>query len=94
MLLAAAVVLASSSSHAVLVTYDGFNYPTIGPFTIDGQPSNGTQASNGWDNVTWGQFFTGGAKSYVVTNGSLADPSGLLYTYSNCVYTTGGSAGR
>ncbi|HXI85013.1 MAG TPA: hypothetical protein VNL17_13075 [Verrucomicrobiae bacterium] len=92
--LLAAVALASPSSRAALVTYDGFNYPTIGPFTIDGQPSNGTQASNGWDNVTWGQFFAGGAKSYVVTNGSLADPSGLLYRYSNCVYTTGGSAGR
>jgi hypothetical protein len=89
----AVVVLAPATSQATLVTYEGFPYPVIGPFTIDGQPNNGTQASNGWDNVTWGQGL-GGATSYIITNGSLADPSGLLYTYSNCVYTTGGFAGR
>jgi hypothetical protein len=88
-----AVFLASSSSQAALVTYDGFHYTASGPLTLDGQPSNGTQASNGWDDVTWGQFL-GGATSYVITNGSLMDPSGLLYAYSNSVYTTGGFAGR
>ena len=93
MLLATVVVLASSSSQATLVTYDGFSYVPSGPLTIDGQPSDGTQAANGWDNVTWGQFL-GGATSYIVTNGSLADPSGLLFRGSNSVYTTGGFAGR
>src|ERR1017187_9710232 len=93
MLLATEVVLASSSSQATLVTYDGFSYVPSGPLTIDGQPSDGTQAANGWDNVTWGQFL-GGATSYSVTNGSLADPSGLLFRGSNSVYTTGGFAGR
>jgi hypothetical protein len=93
MLLAAVLVLASFSSQAALVTYDGFAYIPSGPLTIDGQPSDGTQASNGWDNVTWGQFL-GGATSYIITNGSLADPSGLLFKGSNSVYTTGGFAGR
>src|SRR5882724_3862101 len=93
MLLAAVAVLASSSSQAALVTYDGFSYIPTGPLTLDGQPSDGTQASNGWDNVTWGQFF-GGAASYIVTNGSLADPTATLYTGSNSVFTTGGLAGR
>jgi hypothetical protein len=91
--LLAAAILASTSSRAALVTYDGFPYRLIGPFTIDGQPSNGTQASNGWDNVTWGQFL-GGASSYIITNGSLADPTATLYTFSNSVYTAGGFAGR
>ena len=86
-LLAMAVVLASFSSQAAPVTYDGFAYIPSGPLTIDGQ-SGGT----GWD-ANWGQFL-GGATGYIITNGSLADPSGLLYTGSNCVFTTGGFGGR
>jgi len=92
-MLLAAVVLVSSSSQAALVTYEGFPYPPTGPLTLNGLPNDGTQASNGWDNVTWGQFF-GGAASYIVTNGSLADPTATLYTGSNSVFTTGGFAGR
>ena len=92
-LLPAVLVLASSSGQAALVTYEGFSYVASGPLSIDGQPSDGTQASNGWDNVTWGQFL-GGATSYSITNGSLTDPSGLLFKGSNSVYTTGGFAGR
>ena len=88
-----AAVLASSSSQAALIAYDGFVYTPTGPLTIDGQPNNGTQASNGWDNVTWGQGL-GGATGYVVTNGSLADPTATLFTGSNSVFTTGGFAGR
>lgn len=92
-ILLAVAFLIPSTSPAALLTYEGFPYIATGPFTIDGQPNDGTQASNGWDNVTWGQGL-GGATSYIVTNGSLADPSGLLYTHSNCVYTAGGFAGR
>src|SRR5712671_4219132 len=93
MLLAAVAGLASSSSQAALVTYEGFPYPPTGPLNLNGLPNDGTQASNGWDNVTWGQFL-GGASSYIVTNGSLADPTATLFTGSNNVFTTGGFAGR
>ncbi len=92
-MLLAALVLASSSSQATLITYEGFAYTPTGPLTLDGQPNNGTQASNGWDNVTWGQFL-GGATSYTVTNGSLTDPTATLFARSNSVFTTGGFAGR
>ncbi len=81
----AAAVLASTTSQATLITYDGFNYPVTGPFTIDGE-NGGT----GWSTY-WNQFFTA-TLSYAVTNGSLAD--GALNTYSNSVFTTGGFAGR
>ncbi len=91
--LLAAVVLASSFAHAALVSYDGFAYTPTGPLTLDGLPNDGTQASNGWDNVTWGQFL-GGATGYIVTNGSLTDPTTTLFARSNSVFTTGGFAGR
>ena len=87
MLLAAVVVLASSSSQAALLTYEGFPYIPSGPLSIDGQ-NGGT----GWD-ANWGQFL-GNAVSYSTTNGSLADPSGLLFKGSNSVFTTGGFGGR
>ena len=93
LVLATVLVLAPLPSQAVLVTYDGLMYIPSGPLTIDGLPNDGTQASNGWDNVTWGQFLSG-ATSYIITNGSLADPTGLLFRGSNSVYTTGGFAGR
>src|ERR1700722_756160 len=93
LLLAVVVILASSSSQAALLTYEGFPYTPSGPLTLDGQPNDGTQASNGWDNVTWGQFL-GGATSYIVTNGSLTDPTATLFARSNSVFTTGGFAGR
>jgi hypothetical protein len=92
-LLAVAVLAPSTSQASTLITYEGFPYPPLGPFTIDEQGGE----TNGWA-ANWGQFL-GGATAYVVTNaslanGSLADPSGLLYTYSNCVYSSGGNAGR
>jgi hypothetical protein len=83
----AVAVLAPSTSRATLITYDGFNYTPFGPLSISGQ-NGGTD----WTTY-WGQFFNA-PTSYIITNGSLADPSGLLYTYSNCVYTAGGFAGR
>jgi len=85
--LLAAMVLAFSSSQAATLTYEGFPYTPTGPLSIDGQ-NGGT----GWD-ANWGQFL-GGATTYSITNGSLADPSGLLFASSNSVYTTGGFAGR
>jgi hypothetical protein len=87
-ILLAGAVLAPATSHATLITYDAFNYPVTGPFNINGQ-NGGT----GWSTY-WGETFGAPETSYIITNGSLADPSGLLYTYSNCVYTTGGFAGR
>src|ERR1035438_7914341 len=85
--LLAAALLASSSAQATQLTYEGFAYVPTGPLSIDGQ-GGGT----GWD-ASWGQFL-GGATSYIITNGSLADLSGLLYTGSNSVFTTGGFGGR
>ena len=79
---------------ADLLTYEPFAYEqTNVTATLDGQPNNGTQNSNGWDNVTWGQFL-GGATSYLIGHGSLADPSGKLVTSGNDTYTTTGFAGR
>src|SRR5579862_6541326 len=71
-----ALALATGSSQAVLMTYEGFPYTATGPMTIDGQ-NGGTN----WD-AAWGQFL-GGAQNYIVTNNSLADVSGLLNTGSN-----------
>ncbi|HVM62659.1 MAG TPA: hypothetical protein VMV72_17490 [Verrucomicrobiae bacterium] len=73
------------SSRAALLTYDGFNYNL--PSSIDGE--------NGGVNWTtsWGQFF-GDPTTYGMTNLALNDPSGLLYTTTNSVYTTGGFTGR
>src|SRR5882724_2044286 len=79
----AAALFATSLSQGTLVTYDGFNYTPTGPSTIDNQ-SGGI----GWD-ANWGQFL-GGATSYIITNGSLSDPSATLYTNSNRVYSAGG----
>jgi hypothetical protein len=83
----ATVVLTASSTQATLVTYDGFNYAPTGPGTI-----NDLGGGTGWD-ANWGQFLSP-ATSYVITNGSLSDPTATLYTYSNRVYSAGGFAGR
>jgi hypothetical protein len=87
--LLAAIVLAPSASQAsTLITYEGFPYPAIGPANIAGL-TNGY----GWE-TSWGGNGVASGTSYAITNGSVADPSGFLYTYSNCVYSTGGYAGR
>ena len=85
--LLAAILMGFSSSQATLLTYEGFPYLPTGASSIDGQGGG-----LGWD-ANWGQFL-GGATSYVITNGSLSDPSGTLFTSSNRVYSTGGFAGR
>jgi hypothetical protein len=87
-ILLAMVVLAPSASQATLITYEGFPYPALGPATIDGQ-TNGI----GWE-FGWGGDGLGSAAAYAITNGSVADPNGLLYTFSNSVYSAGGFAGR
>jgi hypothetical protein len=83
----AIAVLGSSTSMAYLQTYDGFEYPSGAPGSIDG--FNG---GTGWT-TSWGQLL-GGATSEIVVNGSLSDPTDTLYTYSNHVYSAGGFAGR
>jgi hypothetical protein len=90
-LLAVAVLAPSTSQASTLITYEGFPYPVVGPFTIAGQ--SGGYGSLGWE-LSWDQNLPGDVDTYGVTNGSLADPSGLLYTYSNSVYSAGGFAGR
>lgn len=79
------VFLALASSQADLLTYDGFNYY---PVELEGQ--NGY--TNYWTTY-WGQFL-GDQTTYGVTNVALSDPSGLLYTTPNSVFTTGGFQGR
>jgi hypothetical protein len=88
--LLAVAVLAPCTGQATLITYEGFPYTVSSTNTLYGQPSNGTQASNGWDNVTWGEFIDG-ASNYTFLAGSLSDPSGKLVTSGNSVHaaTTG-----
>ncbi len=91
-ILLAGVVLAPFTSQATLITYDGFSYTSVGPLSLAGQNGVGENGGTNWTTY-WGQFFNA-PTSYINTNGSLADPSALLYTSSNCVYTAGGFAGR
>jgi hypothetical protein len=88
-----AAVTSTTSSPADLLTYEPFAYSATGAASLDGQPNNGTQAADGWANVTWGQG-TGGAGSYSIASGSLFDPSGKLVTSGNRTTTQGGFAGR
>ncbi|HUJ10003.1 MAG TPA: hypothetical protein VL171_08250 [Verrucomicrobiae bacterium] len=81
----AVIFAAASATQAALVTYEGFNYL---PLSIDGE--NGY--SNYWT-TSWGQFL-GDQPAYGVTNVALSDPSELLYTTSNSVFTLGGFTGR
>ncbi len=72
-----------------LLTYESFAYNQgTGPSSLHGQPNNGTQGSNGWDNVSWGQVY-GGGTAFIIVNGSLSDPSHLLVTTGNCTSATG-----
>ena len=90
----ASVTPTTGAADPDLLTYEPFAYNQgSGAASLNGQPTNGTQGSNGWDNVTWGQFL-GGATSYTIGQGSLSDPSNLLVTTGNCTRTTGGFAGR
>jgi hypothetical protein len=90
----ASVTPTTGAADPDLLTYEPFAYiQGSGAASLDGQPNNGTQGSNGWDTVTWGQFL-GGATSYTIGQGSLSDPSNLLVTTGNCTRTTGGFAGR
>jgi hypothetical protein len=83
-----ASVTATTSLPPNLLTYEPFEYnQSIATTTLDGMPNDGTQASNGWDNVTWGQFL-GGATNYTIAAGSLSDPSGKLITSGNRTQTT------
>jgi len=82
--------LAGVQASASPLTYEGFNY-TPG-LNLNGLPNNGTQASNGWDNVKWGDFSN--CDNHFIGAGSLSDPSGLLVTNGNRATTTGGFAGR
>jgi hypothetical protein len=84
----AGMALAFSTSQAALVTYEGFPYPAIEPATIDGK-TNGV----GWE-FGWGGGGLGSASAYSITNAPVGDPSGLLYTFSNTVFSAGGFAGR
>ena len=83
-----AVAWAAAPCQAVLQTYDGFDYTGTGPNTLDGK-----SGGYGWDNVSWGEFL-GGATNCIVTNGSLSDPTGTLFVFSNRVVTAGGFSGR
>jgi hypothetical protein len=82
---AATITLAASVTQATLLTYEGFNYL---PLSIDGEDGY----TNYWTTF-WGQFL-GDEPAYAVTNLALPDPSTLLYTPSNSVYTLGGFTGR
>jgi hypothetical protein len=88
-LLAVAVLAPSTTQASTLITYEGFPYPAIGPANLSGQTNGGI----GWE-FGWGGGGVANGSSYAITNGSVADPSGLLYTYSNSVYSAGGYAGR
>jgi len=90
-LLGVAVLAPSSGQASTLITYEGFPYPAIGPANIAGL--NGGYGPLGWE-TPWGGNGVASGTSYAITNGSVADLSGFLYTYSNCVYSTGGYAGR
>ena len=90
----ASVTPTTGAADPDLLTYEPFAYNQgTGSTSLNGQPTDGTQGSNGWDNVTWGQFL-GGANNYTIGQGSLSDPGNLLVTTGNCTRTTGGFAGR
>jgi len=90
----ASVTPTTSASDPNLLAWEPFAYNQgVSTATLDSQPTDGTQGSNGWDNVSWGAYL-GGATSYLIGTGSLADPSGKLVTSGNYTYTTNGFAGR
>ena len=89
----ASVTPTSSVSDSNLIAYEPFEYDATIGNVLSGLPVNGTQDSNGWDNVSWGDGGLGALSSYI-SAGNLADPSGLLVTCGNKVATWGDYAGR
>lgn len=55
---------------------------------LQGQPRDGSQGTNGWDNVTWNQFLSDGGTNFWFLSGSLSDPSSLLATSGNSVHNS------
>jgi hypothetical protein len=82
----ASVNTTSSTPDPNLLAYEGFAYNQNSLQDIlDGQPGDGTQASNGWDNVSWDQYTDTGETNFIILAGSLSDPSGKLVTSGNSV---------
>jgi hypothetical protein len=76
-----------ASAQANLYDYEGFAYATGTVIDANGGASGGL-GGNGW-----GQFGISANSSYVVTAGSLADPTSTLVTTGNEVSTSVASAG-
>lgn len=82
----ASVTSTSSIPDPNLIAYEGFAYnQNTLQDTLDAQPGDGSQGSNGWDNVTWDQFLGSGGTNFNIIAGSLSDPSGKLVTSGNSV---------
>lgn len=80
---------ANHASAQSLQIYEGFNY-TAG-LTLDG--NGGLNGGTGGGGNAWGEWGISANSSYVITSGSLTDPTSTLLTSGNQVSTSVASAG-